>query len=595
MDANSERLSRRIFLATSSCALVGSLGLPTLAGPALGQAPPAVRLGDAHVHLFNLADLPARGFFEHVVMWGRLDWWIARPLWPAMLDMICFLKSRTITARDELRAYPRDPEPELDISWDAFQDMSERRISNMARQSRVYGGAYRIAPGEHLSAPQRQLRDSYYQFAAYFRIFGRRVLRRPQPGEMADEAFLIDREIERVYRASLRNWVEGTCPEEPNATSNSCTTCIAEMARDIFHWAHMLMQSRQCLLKVYRDRIRDGSLRASRIVNLLVDYDEWLGDQPAPGSDADAQIELWTRISSDHRSGEAEIPPIDIRTFAGFDPLRDGLERRGCRRAGVPPGPTTFERNCARWRTRTIHGFKLYPPMGFRPIGNRPDMFRDDRRALRVVRQRLAECRVGWHELPALLDESLHELYSFCCRNGVPILAHAMHSNEASFCSGAHAGPSGWADVVGEYEGLRVCLGHFAETNDFLPAARLLRDRRRVHRRNWPFHGTDLLLRGNPGRASKVFVDLGDMIEFLHPDDGANRAAKFFRELDLYCETNDPSREYVMFGTDWIMLERDPRSKAYVSRIRAGLAAAGWREAWQQNLLHDNLQRFLNG
>lgn len=581
--SNELTIDRRYFIGVAS-ALAASVALPARA---LALAPATDRLGDAHAHLFNLADLPARGFFQHAVMWNTdLDFWVLRPMWPAMLDMIAFLKTRAVTAKEELRTYRYDPDPPLTIGLDEFKTISKRRISNMARQSRIYGGTYKVAPAAPLSVAQQHLRDSYRQLAAWFGLLGKPIWR-PQPGETADCAFLKDEEIGRIRDSSLRDLIGLSCPEAPNTSSISGPMGTVQ---NTFGWAHMLMQSRQYLLKAYRDRINDGPLRPTTIVNLLVDYDEWLGDSPAPGSEADAQIALWDRMRAAY-SGS-----IDIRTFAGFDPLKDGLERRGFRAAGAPPGPTTFERHAIGWREGRVHGFKLYPPMGFRPIGNEASMFRGKRRALQVVRARLAECGLAWDALPALLNDSLDALYGYCARHRVPILAHAMHTNDASRCSGILAAPSGWIEVLARHDrGLRICLGHFAESKDFLPAARRLHAGRPVHRRNWPFYGTDRLLRGNGERDSKVFVDLGDMIEFLDERKGLDRAAAFFTALRAYCEDNDRRCEYVMFGTDWIMLERERRSEVYVARVRAGMAAAGWSEQWQNNLLHDNLQRFLNG
>lgn len=583
MENNSAALSRRKFLTTFGCAFAGSLALPTFPDTARGQTPPRVQLGDAHVHLFNLADLPARGFFEHAVMWNtELDYWLLRPMWPAMLDMISFLKSKSITASQELAAYRYDPITPEDIDRLEFINYANLRISNLARQSRVYQGIYRVTPPAPLSTAQQQLRDSYYQLGAYLAIFGEPIWRR-QPGEGAVTASLRDEDVIRIRRGA-QFLHERSCPEAP-ATSGNMS--MIETIRNTLEWGRMLMQSRQHHLHAYRDRIGQGPFRPSTAINLLVDYDEWLGDGPAPGSDSDAQIELWDRIRADYAGS------IDIRTFAGFDPLKDGLERRGFRGPTAPAEGTTFERHCAHFRQGRIHGFKLYPPMGFRPAGNQASMFGEDRRALRVVRARLEGCGIGWGELPEMLNEALDGLYRFCAANDVPILAHAFHSNEASLCAGVHAGPSGWLEVLRQHEGLRICLGHFAEGVDFVNATNRRRAGRSVHPRNWPYYGTDALLDQNRDGPSEVFVDLGYMAEFLDVSRGLERAVDFFRALQGYCRQHDRDCHHVMFGTDWIMLEREARNGEYVARMREAMAVAGWEDDWQENLLYNNLQRFL--
>jgi hypothetical protein len=571
-------VSRRNFI-EGAAALAALVAAPRRG---LAQSAEPLLLGDAHVHLFNLSDIPARGFFEHAVLWNTaLDAWPVRPLWPAMLDMIAYLKGKSITASQELECYKFNPKAPEDIDKETFEWLLKQRVANMARQSRIYTGPRRVTPDAPLSKAQLRLRDSYYRLATVLGIAGSPPWQ--EQSSKAQRHILSDEDLNRI-RAGTRNLLEHDCEEEPKEAGNMSP--LAQVPRTL-HWGRVLMQSRQYHVRTYLDRISDRGLAPSMIVNLLVDFDEWVGDDPAPGSEADAQIALWKRMRDDY----ARIS-LDIHTFAGFDPLREALELRGWFRGSRRP-ETTFARNRNHFLSGAIQGFKLYPPMGFRPTGNTAEMFAGNRRGLGVLHRRLAECGIPATDLPELLNEALKSFYDFCEENSVPILAHAYHSNEAALCTGERAGPRGWEQVIEGRDKLRICLGHFAEGVGFARAMRRHSDGRRVHPRHWPFHGTErLLLQNSPGKC-EVFVDISYMAEFLNADEGRGRAESFFRALREYCERYDNRCQYFMFGSDWIMLEREARNDEYLSRMRAAMTAAGWTEAWQRNLLHDNLERFL--
>ncbi|MER7555875.1 amidohydrolase family protein [Nocardioides sp. NPDC126508] len=128
-----------------------------------------------------------------------------------------------------------------------------------------------------------------------------------------------------------------------------------------------------------------------------------------------------------------------------FDPGRARPLRK-------PTGPWASARLDLRGVTRSLDlvrhaielggflGVKLYPPSGFLPIGN---VFRFGE-------------RVG-----APLDAALRALYRYCEDMEVPILTHASHSNGFQDGYDDLASPAGWAQVLREYAGLRLCFGHF--------------------------------------------------------------------------------------------------------------------------------------
>ena len=545
-------------------------GIATLAalrgGPVLAAGSGEWRLGDAHAHLFNLADLPARGFFEHGVAWNtKLSLWPLRFLWPALLDLVEYLKSHSITAEQELESFVRDSSATPNVDGATFERLAFGRIAWMSRRWRPR------------TLMQRHLRGSYRQLATVIGIVG--TFDPPSDPEERGP-ILDDADIQRIRNGGSRLF-KRRCPEAPHTAGPGGGT--GQMIDAIINWARDMMQSRQCHLAQHRARIADTGLSPTTIVNLLVDYDSWLGDAPAPRSGHDAQVRLWERIRREY-SGE-----VDIRTFAGFDPLRDAEERiaLGDRYAAE----SRFARDRGHVAAGRIHGFKVYPPMGFRPLGNEPAMFEGPARARGVVRRRWQSLGLDHARLAERLDEALIRLYTYCAAHHVPILTHAYHGNEASRCAGAYASPALWIRVLEEFPELRVCIGHFTEADDFDVG---MRRRERVPARVWPLRGLErLLARNRPGQ-SRAYVDIGDMVELLDPDRGTARAVRFFENLRRYCGDYDRNCEHFMFGSDWIMLGRAHGHEQYLSTIRAAMNAAGWPDQWHRNLLHDNLQRFLD-
>lgn len=579
-------LSRRQLVGSSAaCLLIGS-------GPAWArQRSEPAPLADAHVHLFNMADLPAAGFFRYVVLPKILP--KAEFAWPAIIDLAEFLKRRTITAAQEAG----DPEalaagaPPPAYSKRSFSLLVAKRITAMSQRK----GRAVVLPGGSaaLATDETELFQSYARLA---QLLNSRKSERAAAGpgrvEPATISDLVEQGEAEGGTPSEETPSAAACPEAP--TEGPKPPRLVAIANQLA-WIRRMMQSRESHLERYVRAISSSRRRPRLIVNLLVDYDRWLGDCPRPGSDHHCQIALWSDLAS--RRSET----IDIRTFAGFDPLKDAEQfiRLG----------SGYGRDSDLWRyvgyfcngrpsasgSRIIHGLKLYPPMGFKPSDNRPDDFKGEARALREVKRRWREPPLAGHEIHHVVNESLRRLFEACDSNGIPLLAHSYHSNEAGFCFGARAGPSGWLDVLKKYEKLRLCLGHFASAADFETAMAARDIGGPIPRNAWPLQGTEALLKFNTAASSRVFADIGYMSEFL-VGSGSERAARteaFFRRLEQYCRDFDPGCRHIMFGSDWIMLGQEPRNAQYLETIERGLVDACWEEDWKQNFLYDNLRRFL--
>ena len=102
------------------------------------------------------------------------------------------------------------------------------------------------------------------------------------------------------------------------------------------------------------------------------------------------------------------------------------------------------------------HGFvelKLYPPMGFRAIGNT-----DGQGYPRQVVQRLG----GTRGLGSELDAAMARAFDLCVELDAAILAHARYSIGAGPDYAARADPVYWVRVLRQprWQSQRVCLAH---------------------------------------------------------------------------------------------------------------------------------------
>jgi hypothetical protein len=582
---------RQLVRSSAACLLLGS-------GPVWARkdagAPGA--LADAHVHLFNMADLPAAGFFRYVVLPNQFSEY--QFAWPALIDLAEFLKSLTITAAQEGRD-PTVPGVGLlpaDYSRKRFSLLVAQRITAMA-QGRAPAMVSDGGAGAAVT-DETDLAGSYAELAR------RLSSRKRGPAAAVDSGLgasavdpatisaLVEQEDAPGFVAPGGLPLAEPCSEAP--TKGPETNFFIRMG-SLLTWVRWMMQSRENHLKRYVGAISSPRRKPRLIVNLLVDYDRWLGDSPLRGSDHHRQIALWSDLTRRHAQ------TLDIRTFAGFDPLKDAeqfiVKGRG------------YEKDSDLWRyvgyfrnprssvagTPVIHGLKLYPPMGFRPSGNVPGDFKGEARALKEVKRLWSKPPLAGHAIHEVLNKSLDRLFAACDQHGIPLLAHAYHSNEAGRCFGARAGPTGWRPVLEKHRKLRLCLGHFASAADFETAMAAREAHRPIPVNAWPLQGTEALLKLNTAECSRVFADIGYMSEFLVGTRSARAVLTkaFFCRLKEYCVEFDPGCRHIMFGSDWIMLGQEPRHDQYVETIEQGLADAGWEPDWRHNFLYGNLERFL--
>lgn len=552
-----EAVGRRAVLAGGAAALTAGC-VPCARLSPLPAGDTRLAIGDAHVHLFNAADLPVTGFFKNVVIPGDLGQ--VPEIGAAILDIATrVLKFFSVTAADELHAMraPLDS-PIEDVTAEAFAG----RIKGFADAAIAERGFVRDSERD----PRVDLGDSYYALAKILAAAQHGV----PPGDTATDRARFDAvaTIDLAFLASVARDGAAAAPAD-NLKSFAGGIDIG-FVLSVIRWAFIMVQSRCSHVHRYLDDMASGTTRTMSLVNLLVDYDAWLGDAPKTGSDMGAQVRFWSHYA------RAAAPRVAIHTFAGYDPLAhaealiDGRPGYWETRLGwALAGPQASQH---------VAGFKLYPPMGFNVAGNKP--LPASGRACDIVRARWAAAGRDIARFADGLDRALDIFFADCIAHDLPLLAHGRNSEESYPGAGQNAALHYWVDRAA-----RIAPAPGAATLRAVIA----------HYSGWEYGwwtGLPRLLALNAAKRSRLYVDIAYCTELLK---GEASAVALLDDIGRICATQPDGDQWVVFGSDWIMLAQQPHYKEYVARLDAAIAKSGYWNTPErrQRLLGGNLETFL--
>jgi len=586
-------LSRRVLLAGASALVSGCAAWPKL--PPKPDGVRRVGVVDTHVHLFNASDLPIAGFLKFTALRAYADVAAVR----ALIDLFStVVKPFSITVKSELAALERrmrPPPPE--VSAERFAQLATNRSQGLEPQANP------PAPTAALATDQALL-DGYSDLAAILLavntgdfVLATSALEMKAAGQTKNvaqvqtlhrQAFLSaarsqGREPDRLEADAQRaaqffsghGFVKG---QALGAADFDPAEFFSSIARTV-SWGFILMQPRSNHLKRYLETFSAPDAQPVTIVNLLVDYDHWVGDQAADDSSLADQITFWAKAAEYYRG------KIELRTFAGYCPLKHAYDRREHGEAGgyLAGLETAFTQG-------KIAGLKFYPPMGFYPIGNEAyddaHFVGQDGVGDRVVK--------AWQKSPApllgaALDQALTETYAMCKRRGVPILSHAGPSNFTAINFADRPDPLGWGRVAQAYPSLHIMMGHFAfDAQEFVDAMA----GRPTQHPVWAMTSTASVLKANPN----VFIDLAYVNEILGASPERRKlATAFFEALHRYCVGADHNfYGQIAYGSDWIMLQREGDQRRYLEIMRKELTSPAWPQDAVSKIFIKNGERFLS-
>jgi hypothetical protein len=513
-------------------------------------------VGDAHAHLFNASDLPVANFVRYVILPNRYS---TMPGWAkAVIDLFArFYKNLAVTAKAELGLAAGLGSSDLD------PDTFGTRIAEFINREMDAASA-RTGDAESL------------ELARSYRLLNSAVA----ADAGGAEAAFIDaaRASPSAFAEAARKSEAGSVAPGEKLDNRLSPAFQADSLGDAVRmvgWGYELLRSRNAHVRTYLSRFRAAGAVPDRLLNHLVDYDAWLDDGPAPGSSHFEQVELMARISDRYRG------TIDIATFAGYCPLKHSIER-------LKGAPTTLDRLLSFQTAGKVAGFKVYPPMGFRPAGNAAlgDADFDPKekgRRTAIDRWRAAG---GQEPLGRALDSSLDLFYATCASRGIPIMTHAANSNGAGPAFSRRADHHFWKQVTSRHP-IRLSLGHLADRVQ--PFVKAVTKGPPYPSDIWAL-ATSIELLDASSVGAQVYGDIGYMEELI---DNPDLARNFFVALRTAYGPRDPELTRILYGTDWIMLGIERHHRRYLEQVIAGMRAANYSAVQQRNILGDNLRRFL--
>lgn len=662
----SSALSRRSFLVSSSALGLGACAacpdFELVVRPAGYQ-----RLGDAHAHLFNAADLPVLGFIKYVI--GPAYFPNAPGVILAIANVFLYaLKLTAISARREMRlrvppweegegarvslaTYVDDvadqidaviaecdaelllrdtkpallPEPDApmpdaaandsvfcgtptpcessgalgELGYDEAgrsEEADEGTKLSMVLLATILAQTTSLRRAELLqindNAAEMSRRQQAEQLLAKIRLVDRANLRRMM--ESDDVSSLLDA-AEAVLPPILRERIEAV---DPAAITVTTTRNAAFDPLAILKWGFKMRQSRCAHLLDYIDFIEEPHppartptpyVHVEEVVNLLVDYDYWLGDQPGSGSNHNDQIAFWSRMR------EVAKPRITIHTFAGYDPLKETYSRlressgdRTLEISSYLASLRDYYINHRDGRTSEdqpgIQGMKLYPVMGFTP---------DRGNCLPTCKQAGRRIRRNWlNEFEHLdfgeqIDATLDIFFGVVADHDIPLLTHARFSNDAVEWGSRFASIGLWRrraerHFAAHRKPLRLCLGHYT-----------------LNRSDYDQLGMMMAMNRKSTPEAQVFYDVSYGFAHGDPYDASSEqtARRYVESLEQFARVHDPECKYLVFGTDWIMVAQEKLAPAYMEtayRLISNSEFFGNPERTDR-LFSDNLKRFLRG
>ena len=335
----------------------------------------------------------------------------------------------------------------------------------------------------------------------------------------------------------------------------------------LIRWIWLFFQSRQSLAQELLDASRHWEREPLMLVPLMVDYAHWLGETTQCDSSFQDQIAVYGALCN--RS------PVPIHGMVPFDPLRSVFWTKG-KHDRFPETPEFDPLDLAE-KALTDHGFlglKFYPPMGFRATGNAGSGQGYPPKALTAL-------KLSAKALGAELDAAMIRAFDFCLQHDAPMIAHANNSVAAGEDYGRRAEPRFWIDALEVRPNLRLCLAHGGsfcwEATE--PGAKGT---------SWEW-SIGRHVKANP--QSHLYMDISYFSEVFKAPGQQDYVA---RQLQDWIRDFDGDVRHLIYGTDWIMLEREEKFPTYGTAVAAFLKdRCGLTDEQLDRVMWQNAMRYL--
>ena len=316
-------------------------------------------------------------------------------------------------------------------------------------------------------------------------------------------------------------------------------------------WSRTMKSARRSIV-TEAVKLYGGSEGIGLFTPAIIDFSYWLDD------DAKSDLESQIRVAE---ALQRQALGTQLHFIAPYDPWRQIVDREA--------GNSNTALDLAKWAVRDMGfvGVKLYPALGFRPSGNAGAGLTFPERAKAV------------RNFPAKLDAALEELFAWAEAERVPIMTHCMNSQGAAEGYAERSHPDHWRPVLRRHPQLRVNLAHLGGILPISPANSVPWESR-----------IGALMAAAPNSA---FADIGYMSEVIEGAATPERRSEIIRRLKEFRQSFDPRVQRMMYGSDWLLLGREPDSASYVRAIQGVTEDLGFDAAQKARFFGLNAARFL--
>lgn len=503
-------------------------GLTPLASP-LGLTRAAPPVFDVHAHLFNATDVPVKGYIAKAV--AHSEEWPLNKIYTALAPFLERVGGTAPSCGEEMELLLKLLERSKGMAKQTF-DQSLRdyiqgevkshieTITNVLR-SQLPDSEFGRTLDEFDAVSQKRLKNKNADFE-------RNALGTP----LSQDSLRIKSMLEKAANPIAFKKAKGNSEREvSDYRVEGALAIVYYMLSPRFHNLYAYQNAYST---------NESALSIDACFSALVDFNYWLGCEDTPSILHDQVLlhEQLSVLSSGYVLPLVPYNPLtDIRSQdKSINLVRWAIEERGC------------------------VGVKLYPPMGFLPIGN-------SSRSMKELSS------IGLSRQDAVnLDRKLHDLYKWCEGNGVPVMAHTAHSRGQDSVRDGMSSPEAWRQVMKCYANLHISAAHFG--GDFHDG-----------RADWPAQFVSNMLQEG---GANLNVDVGYLDELLDcSSSGADR-------MTTLLKTNPAALDHVMYGSDWHMIAQIENWAGYSEGMRRYLSCLNLQDlhAAERRFFFKNAARF---
>jgi predicted TIM-barrel fold metal-dependent hydrolase len=541
--------------------ILAGIGGSVLSKAAWAQAPACAspqRFIDVHCHVFNASDLPIEGFLKKVVIRGSHELNAQFVRYPEAFNILVHGMTNLLQRES--------PSPAAEIALVDAIDRGARAAPTKAERDR-----------RNLELLAQLIDD----------IWTKKIVR----GLRVGNATVINVALDQLQRLLITQVYPEffCCGGDQDQINRLDRTDLAarilvtnRVIGRYIRWALLFTRYR---FEIADDLEKFHRGRLALMTPALVDFSKWVEDDRH--NSIALQIEVMSRIA--HRRNAPHV-----HGFVGFDPLRQAIHEKT--RGPDADDPLKLVRRAIL--EKGFVGVKLYPPMGFRPMGN-AELGKNFpcyvRYGTQVCNDRTPVGRLGIGAVPGpVLDDILTRLYTWCAENNVPLMAHTATSPGV----GKRADPRHWRPVLARFPDLRLNLAHFGSFTG-------VNDRGEPIPREDTWDWASGKLWTEDARPN-VFADLGYFSELLNNktdvlgvrDYGRRRAIE---NLEAFRNGFPDSANHLIYGTDWAIVGREENMgpidlaarRSYPEQVAEALCEAGYSVAEIDAIMYRNAVRFL--